>query len=341
MARKYRRRKRVMSSTTVTYSGKKAKKSTSPKTVARKTKPLSGMDSRALKLGIRNGKTVEEFCLEHNCTAEEFDAAVKKLYPQDSSRAKIIRDLAKNSKKKDKKAAAAAASGSDSATDEAEIAAEIMPEAADESTSDVDAEQETAQAEATANTGATEEADNDLEKLRALEEESTERILAIENKHKAEFQKHAAHGKAIDGIYAQIGEIQKTLAELTEQYQQELAGARQCAVNMTAATAEWNAERAHRETIRSAIAKASKLTILVYSNGEFEEMNGRAIVTDGSDELYAELRDDPRFEEMRIKDIKILSKVLAAEKNLQNLMTVEFSFENSEVEIAYLDYHGD
>jgi len=176
--------------------------------------------------------------------------------------------------------------------------------------------------------------------LQALEKQLTDSIINIENRHKAAWQKHHAHGEAIKAIYEKIEEVQKQVADLTAKYQQELAGARQCEEEMSAATAKRKVALAKREEVRANIAKAKKLTIIVYKTGEFEELNHNEIDISGHNEIYLKIRDDSRLEEARIKDIKILAMVLAAEHNHRD-REIEFSFESPDVEIAYLCYKGE
>lgn len=333
-----------MSTTTTTYTKRKPRKksangatATNGATSAKGPKLLSSLTARGIREAIDNGKTIPDLCEEYDCTSEELDLVIKRLYPQEFSREKISRGFKKNGKKrKDGKTSATPASTPVPKKTEA-MTSEAEPAAANESTPDTSTEQETAQAEVAETTETTQEADKSLEELQTLEKQLTDSIIDTENRHKAAWQKHHAHGEAIKAIYGKIEEIQKQLAGLTAEYQQELAGARQCEEEMSAATAERNVELAKREEVRASIAKAKKLTIMVYATGEFEELNHNEVDFSGHNEIYLEIRDDSRLEEARIKDVKILAMVLAAERNHKD-REIEFSFENPDVEIAYLYY---
>lgn len=334
-------------STTTTYTNRKPRKkpangatATNGATSAKGPKLLSSLTARGIREAIDNGKTIPDLCKEYGCTSEELDSVIKRLYPQEFSREKISRGFKKNVKKrKDGKTSATPASTPVPKKTEA-MTSEAEPAAANKSTSDTSTEQETARAEVAETTETAQEADKSLEELQKLENELTDSIIDIENRHKAAWQKHHAHGEAIKTIYGKIEEIQKQIADLTAKYQEELTGARQCEEEMSAATAERKAKLVKREEVRASIAKAKKLTIIVYKTGEFEELNHKEINISGHDEIYLKIRDDSRLEEARIKDIKILAMVLAAEHNHRD-REIEFSFENPDVEIAYLCYKGE
>ena len=94
--------------------------------------------------------------------------------------------------------------------------------------------------------------------------------------------------------------------------------------------------------VRARLAELNTVTLFVCNDGSITQVDDTDSIPDisldetGTNELYLELREKSYCEELRIKDIRLLARVVAITRNSN--LEINLEFDRDEVKAAYDQY---
>ena len=297
------------------------------------TYSIASINARELMTKIKKGFNVSDFCAQYACTAEEFSDFINNTFQQEGKRKEISRKLRSNEKQKGAPPATPRAQAARKAKAKSKEAA--MPEepAKPEETA---ASEEPAKPEETvaSESNAAPDERTELKKLREREEELSLEVAGIESSHKEAWTEHRAAADTIGVLEQKVEQLKHELEQITSDYESQLAIARAAEQSMNEASELWRTKRAELDEIRSSILALSTIKVYVYDTGEIEaEGEAELVFVNDSDAIYDRLLHDSSecLEDLRKKDLRVLSKLLALSKEQR----YAFAFESPALEKAY------
>lgn len=273
------------------------------------------LDAKAIREGIRNGFTKKDFCTKHGCDEDAFDCQLAQIYSRnDRELKKIKKQIAANEKKPHK---APSKNGKKADASEEIIIAEVSTEATEPIIEAEENEEPT------------------LEKLQAAEKELSDIVITLETEHKNLCSQHRDCTEKLKNIDTEIDQIRSQLDRCVADYTKIIAEAREVEDEMELITAERRKKNAELKEVRDKIVELTKVVVFVSLDGSVEDAQGKLTLDDaGADELYLEMRDDAKYENFRIVEIKSLAKAVCIKRN--STVKTEFMFDNPELEQAFL-----
>ena len=257
---------------------------------------VSTMSARQLQDGIKRGMTRDDFCIKFNCTALQFDERAFKLYGHSEKDAKEIFSALKANEKrvKHRKNAGKKAEAFKSNEDARELAQALSDKFS-------------------------------LEELRRQETRLSDEIVAHETEYQGAMKEHRAYLENLRAIEDEANELWKKILDARERHRQVVVIDDECVKRMNEISAERKPKVEKLAEIRAQIEELQTLTLEVYDSGEISVLDhaGFALDDTGYEELYAKFRDDPGYEELRVKDIKVLARLVCiAEHTDRNVVLV-------------------
>ena len=297
---------------------------------------LNSMTSRELQSRLKQGYTTEDFCVTYSCTQDEFFGFIEKIYSQPRKREEISRRLKSNAKAKKTATSPAKSTRSTLAAAKAShVPAKTKPAAAPKA--EAAPEESKVEVLEVLEAPAPEPAQSEpteLETLQAREESLSAALIQLEVEHKDAWSKHNAVANTIRGISDRVEQLKAELGELVDEYESQLAVAREAEAVMANKSEEHRIKHAELETVRARIAELTAIKVFVYEDGTFEAENYNLYFDDSWETRYDELlkSDSELLEDLRKKDLRTLAKLMSL---VSNGRTFDFAFDNATVEAAY------
>lgn len=281
------------------------------------------LKARNLNEGIKRGMTIEDFCQKYQCSEEELRTQIENLYSHNSSKAKEYMDqIEANSKKARPKKT------------DPENQAEVVDDASTDETENTDIEltAEPTPSVETVISGHVAE----LEELQRFEESLSREVMDLEANHNTYASMHK-------GCLARLRDLRDEIEQIEKEYEAKCEASDLVIQENNAYVEQMNdistklcERRAVLDETRQKIAGLNKLIMFVYSGGEIYINDSRIDEEIALDEkLYNELRDKPECDELRQREIKVLTKMITFARS--STIVVEVTCESEDLEIAYLE----
>lgn len=264
---------------------------------------ITMLKAKGVMVGIKNGMTRDDFCTKYQCSSDELDDRLKQIYGHNKRQLKNCFSQIEANQKKARKEA------------EPEDTAEVVHTVDD------------APAALPRNV--------ELEELTRLEEEQSQRVMALESEHKELATRHRELKKSLRDLSKNIDKLMAEFQHHRQEFEEILSQNATVENRMNEITAEWNVERATLSDTRSRIEELSVITLCVYDSGEISLMDNCDVELDDSD--WKSRRDIlltlDECLELRLKDIGTLARLLKIVERLD--CKVEVACDNSELENAF------
>lgn len=280
------------------------------------------LQTKKLNDCIKKGMTIEDFCEKYECSEEELSTQIGNLYSRNPSKAKeqISRIEANAKKARPKKAEPKVEEANETVTAEAENATEESTAA--EQTSDVK--------DVVSNQIA------ELKELELYEASLSKKVMDLEAKYESFAGPHRNCLAKLRGLRNEIARIKEEYDAKCEECDLIIQENNAYVEQMNIVSVELGENKAVLDETRLKIAGLDKLIMFVYSGGEIYINDSRVDESiELNEKLYKELRDKPECDELRQREIKVLTKMLTFAKS--STLTVEVTCENEDLEIAYLE----
>jgi hypothetical protein len=295
---------------------------------------INTMTSREFEKQIRTGMTVDDFCVIYGCSKEEFGDRIHTIYPQERKRKEISRKLKGNEKikgrtpvapetqsateapKKQTSAKPEKGKRTESKKPETEPKTELKTEPKPEPKTEPEAPKPTL-----------------LEIYRQKEESLSNEICRLESEHKEAWNEHRAVADNIRAITERVEQLKLELKHCIDDYEGQMAKARELEDQMSECTEAWRPKRAELDQVRTRIAELTTITVFVYDDGTIEAEDCK-LSFDGWETRYDELlrSESDTLDNLRKKDLRTLAKLLSLSNNEH---TFAFAFDNSELEEVF------
>ena len=172
---------------------------------------------------------------------------------------------------------------------------------------------------------------DELAELKSKESAQSDVVIAIETEHKDLCSKHRVCIDTLRRIDKDIDEIKQLLDKACVEYTETITTARQLEGEMTQISHKYRQEKAALDEIRSKIESLTHAVVFVSQSGSIELAEGEIELNDdGFEELYKELRDIEFYEDLKVKEIKQLARVICIARN--SSIDIEFMFDSQILE---------
>ena len=272
---------------------------------------LKQLTAKKIRVGAKNGMTMEDFCAKYNCSVEQFSAQVLNLYRGDmKATSQIINHIEANAKRAKPKSVI-------SRVDESE-----MLELYEVSRLGIA------------------DAPNELERLRGREDALTQEIANLETLYGSLRKRH-------DDYLGQLAELETAYNKLREELItkgnkfDKLAGLiNESKESIDDLIASWNQKSLALDEVREKIASLTVVRLEVTEDGKISAPGNAEFSFNeiGSDEWYRELiQDEDTIGNLRLRDVRVLARVLAIVENAstEGYPEVEVEFEVPELAEVY------
>ncbi|MBR5419231.1 hypothetical protein IK110_03210 [Candidatus Saccharibacteria bacterium] len=271
---------------------------------------ISTLDAKAIRAGISRGWSWEEFMAKYDCSKQDLKFRISSLYSKSKKDLKeVLVGIEENGKKNRKPKAKKTTKSSSEAKTELEVA-------------------ETKAVEAVA----------DLGGLREEEARLSEIVIALENEQKSLVARHRGQIGAMQELGKEIDRIKQAFDDCAAKYKDAMAKTRSVEEDIEKVLATKREAKVKLEDVRRQISDLMRVVVFVYNNGNIEVQEGEMTLDDsGYEVVYEKMRDDVRYETLRVIDIKALAKVICIRANAKKSGSkeVEFLFDNQDLEIIF------
>ena len=275
------------------------------------------IDIKNIMIDMKKGYTWADYEAKYGYSKDEIMYEISRCYSKNAKkRQEILGGIEANSKVKRKKPVV-------------EVREEAKKEKPDEAT--VASESPEAAAETTAgNLPCT------LEELLEKEARLSAIVIELEKEQKDFVTQHRGGMKKVRALATEIDKLEEKFSACIDKYKDVMAEIRNIEDLIERVSASRRDAKDELSRIRDEIEKFTHVVVFVYDNGSIEVQEGSLTLDDhGHEDLYKELRDDERCENLRIIDIKTLAKAICIKSNSAASapnIKVEFLFDNEEVE---------
>ena len=288
---------------------------------------ISRLDAKGVLLGIKNGMTVDDFCTKYQCSSEELITRIHQIYNRSEKIAKKhIAAIIANEKNARK---------TPNATEDAEADGAGLAEETPVEMPEVNWAEEPAEASETQGVAGSETA---LEQAEKEAEALSQEIMDIEVKWRRDYTpKHLDFISELREINSEMKELITRYKKLCSRYESVVNRDNEVIQQMNELMADRREKVAQLAEIRQRIVELKAVSLCVYASGEIATLEERDIVLDDSGylELYNELLEREECQELRLKDIKALARLLCIVKNLGDITVSACMFDNDELDKAY------
>ena len=308
------------------------------KRTERKPSKMEGDDavrSKLYKLSVKNlkrmlkqGDTLEEFLRKYKCDETELRTHILKLYGDTTMAERAWEAMMENAKIAETFENAEAGTGAD-----AEAENGVNVEAENDAENDDKIDTETSSTGETAEVGigeasTLEELNRTLENMLLEKRGLDEKYNEVDVQFKKCCKEHAEIWNEIERLSAELAQKRKMFEDKDKE----------CAF-------EWFkcgeldrkraicAEQIH--AIRERINELTVVRLMIRADGTVEALNDPDLTLDdnGQEEVYAALMHDAAYEDLRVREIRLLARVVCIARNAER--QVEAEFEAEELDAAY------
>ena len=272
-------------------------------------KTLAQLDAKAIKLGLKNKKTREDFLTEYNCTDEQFSDKLHQIYVFERNLNEVLKDLEKN---------------------------ETLARRSSSTTSKIPAKKTAETTQERIQRLISQEIPKEIKKLEAARAEiqTLDDSIVAEEKTCEELKK--GYDKKRQACTREILDIKRTLEKKEEEKAEIDALYEKTSTSMNQLHEIHTAAKARLKDLDEAIAKALMPIIWVYKDGSINvEQAGMKVDFSFDnkevDALAASFISDERFGSLIVTDLKTVAKARVAAKHFGN---AEFVCDDSKIEDA-------
>jgi len=273
------------------------------------------INAKQIRLGIKEGKTISEFATEYNMTEEDFIKWVKRNYKHEH--VTIMKELRRNENKKNKRAQNKKAenvvgivtekpSEENIAVENVSEEVELIKEVADSKTQIL----------------------NEIERITKKIESDKKAIKGLnDKKEKIEFNCWE--------IEQEFKKLLTQLDELQKKYHQNVKEINERKENILILKKQVASYEEELANLNKKLDALEVISIYAHADGEIKCEGSIAFEEkDGWKELYEEIRDDEKYEDLTGRQLKQLSKLILFIKNMDK--RYETIFEAEEIQ-EYFD----
>ena len=271
------------------------------------------IDARGIREGIKKGLCVDDFCEKYGVDNEEFFRQLRRLYPHN------YMDMEKRIRKAGKRRAKSR--GPVNVERTMSFLIKTKPEKAEEKLEIAEEKPETAE-----------------EKLARLKKEAEEQqkvVIDLETKRKQLGTRHKELINELRGIRDDIKRIKQKFEERSDRYEKVVEQNNQVIEEINSLSEKRQDEARKLDELRTEIENLHIITLGIYASGEIKIEEGLEFELDDTsfETLFSELISDPVCEDLRVRDIRTLARLVAIERNAT--WGIELVFEDEEVEKIY------
>lgn len=240
------------------------------------------MQAKNVRLGIKNGMTLKDFCKKYQCDSEQFRERMGQIYNHDKKQLKKCLDQLATNEKKARR---------DTESETEEDATEVS---------------------LTEEVSAADLRMTELMDLTSLEMRQSQKVMALESEHKTFAAEHRELRTKLRTISDKIDQMMSEFQKYHQEFESILSRNAVVEARMNEISAEWNVERTALEDTRARIEELSTLTLCVYASGEIAPMEGCDFTFNDTD--WESTRDvlllKDECQELRVKDVGVLARLL-------------------------------
>jgi len=289
---------------------------------------VNQITQRDVRYGIKHGLDTDGFCEKYGCTNDEFERRIRNLYRHDAS--VVLDEIHANAKKRNR------AGGAKSLLKNAPPPAGSVLSAPDLAQSTIDDIAISSESVALINTKALTTSPKDpspLQALRTQERQQSDEVISLESEHKSIARHHREYIRQLRQIQEDLIKIKADFETKAAEYQTIVEANNQLVLQMNQISQTHSEKVALLEETRRSIESLTTIVICAYENGTIEPLektSGFELDESGSDARYTDLLSRAECEDLRLKDIRILSRMLSIVHNTTR--RVEPVFENTSLE---------
>lgn len=280
---------------------------------------MISMSAKQLKIAIKNGYTTDDLAAKYKCTAEDVNQRIAQLYNQSNPKTiqEIHNDLETNRKKSHHRKKAEAVTATSQVVEDEIVSVSISGTEVAPTTPPV----------------------KTIEELYAEEKSLSDSLIFLEGEHKKFAEERTVIRRYLETLKEKIDQIESTLRELGEDYEQKMADANNYADEMNNLCTPIREKRAALESLRIEIEKRQTITVYVYEDGRIEAPDNPEFIIDdtGYEELKERLHDREDCQDLRLRDIATLARLLVITRDVDR---INLACDTSELEKAYHSISG-
>lgn len=283
---------------------------------------VNQITQRDVRYGIKHGLDTDGFCEKYGCTNDEFERRIRNLYRHGASA--ILDEIHANAKKRNR------AGGAKSLLKNAPPPAGSALSAPDLAQSTID--DIAISSEPVALTTNPKDP-SPLQALRTQERQQSDEVISLESEHKSIARRHREYIRQLRQIQEDLIKIKADFETKAAEYQTIVEANNQLVLQMNQISQTRSEKVALLEETRRSIESLTTIVICAYENGTIEPLEKASdfeLDESGSDTRYTDLLSRAECEDLRLKDIRILSRMLSIVHNATR--RVEPIFENTSLE---------
>ena len=175
-----------------------------------------------------------------------------------------------------------------------------------------------------------------LQLLEATEHQQSDEIIALESQHKQFAREHRDCIRQLRDLSEDMEQLRLAFQTKAAEYEAIVNENNRLVLEMNRISQERAEKVAILDETRQQIQSLQVVNICAYENGTIEPFDGNCTTPldeTGNERIYSQLLDREECEALRLKDVRVLSKVLAIAKNAS--VNIEPIFENDALEASF------
>ena len=281
---------------------------------------MANLDRRSIKTGVKMGMSFSDFRDKYDLDRDELENRIRILYKNNKDDAdEIIKAISKNEKKHAK----------ETPTEYKGMPIEAFKEMSFDEFLEFEKQKKL---EETQKTDVEIEVANLEDEISKLSDE----IITKESEHKKWRERHREHLNQIGSLDDKLAKIESELKEIKQKYDSIIGLDNDAVERANRALDEKHELEAVIEERRQKLKSLKAVTICAYEDGTINPLDESVnIVLDdsGHDELYAELITKEECEDLRVKDIKTLARLIKIAEH--SACDLEIVTDNAEIEKVF------
>lgn len=272
-----------------------------------------------VKNGIKYGVGIDEFCTKYGCTTEEFIRRVRGMYHEKAY--EILGEI-RASERKHRKDRSHLKSSKMKGTSAAPLEMPV----------DTETESDETEQDAPTSVGGIE---SELELLRAEEKSVSDKIMTEENDYQLLLSHHKEHLGQLREIQKELIRVEHFFRAKSGEFKAITTEDNQLVESMNRISEARRANVKTLESIREKIKILEIVTLYAYDDGNITIIDGPSMELDdtGADEHFPQLVAYPECENLTVRQIRLIARMLCIVKNAT--APTEVLFDSEPVGKAY------
>ena len=271
-------------------------------------KNLNALDAFAVRRDMKKRIGFDEYCQIYSCSDDDLVYHIRRLFISDGD--KIIKQMRKIS-----------AENKEDMLRRAKKSQKQSRKLLEKSSADGKATDTSEEGEDTSNPPPMEisaSSSDPLAELREQEHSLSDQVIQLESEHKRLNGLHCGCLDQLRGIQKEIEAIREELQQKGAAYEQIVERNNQIVQNMNAISQQRSDLLSELCDVRQEIKAKTVIEVFVYTNGDIELVDATASVPlddSGSEEIYSDLIGRDALQDLRIRDIRTLSRIVRIVSN--------------------------